>query len=275
MWERVESDIDDEEHFTADAAMQYFLSTRGLTLADLSVNPVVIAAFQPATHRTLVKLTNAQPATHWVEPVRVPLTHGSVDGLPVSVVLLPIGAPWAVIVCEQLITVGARTIIATGAAGSLQEFAPVGSLVVPTSAIREEGTSYHYAHPEEEARPSPELAEALAQACRERGVEPSDGINWTTDAPFREVRGKVERYKARGVVSVDMEASAMFVLGRRRGVEVASLFIISDELFHPWKPAFSDPTYLDRVTVAAEAAVAVAGRWAEGRGQQAEGSPSD
>ena len=98
--------------------------------------------------------------------------------------------------------------------------------------------------------------------CRQRGVEPHIGLNWTTDAPFREMRGKVERFSARGVVSVDMEASAMFVLGQLRGVEVASLFIVSDELFHPWRPAFADEGYLRSVALAAEIAVDVGGQWA-------------
>ncbi len=263
MWERVDADHRDEEHFTAQAALNYFLSSRGLTLADLSVNPVVIGAFQPAMHRALLSLTEAETVrAHWVEPLRVPLAHGRAGGLPVSVILFPVGAPWTVLICEQLIEVGARAIIATGAAGSLQPFAPVGSLVVPTAAIREEGTSYHYAPPEVDALPSPALAEALAEGCREHGVEPHRGLNWTTDAPFREMRGKVERFKARGVVSVDMEASAMFVLGHHRSAEVASLFIVSDELFHPWRPAFSDPAYLARMHNAAKVAVTVAGRWA-------------
>lgn len=179
-----------------------------------------------------------------------------------SVILLPVGAPWAIFLCEQMIAVGARAIIAAGAAGSLREHAPVGSLVVPTSAIREEGTSYHYAPPEFEAVPSRELAAALAQGCEDHGVEAFQGVNWTTDAPFREMRTKVQRFSARGVVSVDMEASAMFVLGRLRQVEVASLFIVSDELFHPWKPAFQEPGYLERVELAAEVAVSTAGAWA-------------
>ncbi len=262
MWERVDADHADEPHFTSRAALTYFLSSRGLTAADLSVNPVVIAAFQPATHRTLVRLIAAKPAAHWVEPQRAPLTHGTVGGLPVSLILLPVGAPWTVLLCEELIDAGARAIIATGAAGSLQSYAPVGSLVVPTEAIREEGTSYHYAPPEVEARPSDGLAAALMDGCRRRGIASHTGLNWTTDAPFREMRGKVERFSARGVVSVDMEASAMFVLGRLRDVEIASLFIVSDELFHPWRPAFFDEGYLRSVTGAAEVAVDVAGQWA-------------
>jgi uridine phosphorylase len=262
MWERFDADHTDEVHFTAGAFLHYYLTSRGLSQSDLAANPVVLAAFQPALHRTLVALTGAKPATHWLEPRRFPLAHGTAGGQPVSVILLPVGAPWAVMICEELIEIGAKTIIAAGAAGSLQDTAPVGSLVVPTRAIREEGTSYHYAPPEREAVPSSDLAGALAAGCRERGIEPLTGVNWSTDAPFREMRRKVERFAARGVLSVDMEASAMFVLGAVRGVEVASLFIVSDELFHPWRPAFFDEGYAQRVALAAEVAVAVADQWA-------------
>ncbi len=262
MWERNDADLDAEAHITAQAALTYFLSSRGLTLSDLSVHPVVLAAFQPRLHRHLVRLTKATPAPVWVEPERVPLAHGTADGRPVSVILLPIGAPWTVLICEQLIAAGARAIIAAGAAGSLQPSAPIGTFVVPDRAIREEGTSYHYVPPEFEAVPAPELADHLVARCRAHGVEPLRGQSWTTDAPFREMRPKVERYAARAVVTVDMEASALFVLGRVRRVAVASLFIVSDELFRPWRPAFSDRHYLERVALAAEVLVETGAAWA-------------
>ncbi len=138
MWERFAEDDDAEEHITASASLAYFLSSRGLTVDDLTANPVVIAAFQPALHRSLVRLTNATPARYWTEPQRAPLAHGTVHGRPVSVILLPVGAPWAVFLCELLIAVGARAIIAAGAAGSLSAAAPIGTLVIPDAAIREE-----------------------------------------------------------------------------------------------------------------------------------------
>ncbi len=265
MWQHVPEDLASDEHITASASLHYFLTSRGLTIEDLRVHPVVLAAFQPALHRQLIRLTGSTPATHWIDPARVPLAHGEAEGRPVSVVLLPIGAPWTVAVCEQLIAGGANTIIATGAAGSLTDTAPIGAFVVPEHAIREEGTSYHYAAPEIAARPDAALADALAEAVAARGAPALRGSNWTTDAPFREVQSKVRRYAEQGVVSVDMEASAMFILGQRRQVAVASLLIVSDELFHPWKPAFYDREYLRRTGIAAQAVVEVAGRWAHAR----------
>src|SRR5437773_11205470 len=109
MWERNDADLAGDEHFTAQASVNYFLSSRGLSLADLSCHRVVIGAFQPYLHRALVRLLKAEPAPHWTEPERAPLSHGSVDGQPVSLILLPVGAPWTILICEQLIAVGARS----------------------------------------------------------------------------------------------------------------------------------------------------------------------
>ncbi|MGD9892186.1 MAG: phosphorylase, partial [Dehalococcoidia bacterium] len=137
----------------------------------------------------------------------------------------------------------------------LQEYAPLGAAVLPTSAIREEGTSYHYQRPDIEARPDAALVDALRDACVQRGVIAHEGRIWTTDAPYREMTSKVRRLAAQGVVAVDMEASALYIVGAMRGLRVASLFIVSDELFHPWRPGFYDRSFRDSAMRIAECAL--------------------
>lgn len=249
---------DDAAHFTAQAFLGYFLECRGLTLADLAVRPSVVATFQPYIYRHLVQATSAEPAKTWVDQERFPLAHGRYAERDVSVVLLPVGAPAAITFFEELAAGGARNVIAVGAAGSLQAYAPVPAAVLPTEAIREEGTSYHYAPPAAQALPDPAALDAIRAACRKRGVVLHEGPIWTTDAPFRELSSKVQRFTAAGVVAVDMEASALYVVGALRQVRVASLFIISDELFHPWKPAFFDREYREAARLFAECALAAA-----------------
>lgn len=78
----------------------------------------------------------------------------------------------------------------------------------------------------------------MAKGVRQAGHEPHIGPHWTTDAPYRELRSKVESYRARGVLGVDMETSGMCALGAFRGVSVANLLAVSDELWHEWRPAF-------------------------------------
>lgn len=236
---------DDEEHFTAQAFLNYQLHVRGLTLADLRVEPRVVVAFQPFIYAHLVRLAGASESEAWKKLVadRMPLAHGRFAERDLSIALLPVGAPAAVTFLEQLAIGGARSLVAVGAAGSLQEYAPLGAAVLPTSAIREEGTSYHYRPPGVEAVPDAALVTSLRDTCVRRGVIAHEGPAWTTDAPFREMTSKVRRMAAAGVVAVDMEASALYVVGAMRGLRVASLFIVSDELFHPWSPGFFDRSY--------------------------------
>ncbi len=122
---------------------------------------------------------------------------------------------------EEMIACRARAFLGVGFAGSLQESAPVGALIIPTSVISEEGTSPHYIGKEVHAIPSSNLAKIIA--------------------PYRELISKIEDYHNRGVLGVDMETSAMYVLGQVRNVEVCNLLVVSDELWHEWRPAFGTP----------------------------------
>jgi uridine phosphorylase len=235
MWKPPEAhDLSDEEHFTAEHALRYFLDAQGIGVADVGVQDVVVATFLRYTWKQLVEQTSAEPARYWIRSQEtMPIHHGAVSGRPVTIVQLPVGAPAAVLQMEMLLACGARHFLVLGAAGSLQEHAPIGSLVVPDAAVREEGTSFHYLPPDVTPTPSEPLAARVRDACRERGVEPIGGTGWSTDAIFRELKKKVLHYRAQDVVCVDMEAAAMFAVGMFRGVEVAFLLGISDELFRP------------------------------------------
>lgn len=248
---------DEEEHFTARAFLNYQLGVRGVTLADLHVEPRVVITFQPFIYAHLVRVTGASESETWKKVLadRLPLSRGRFRDTDVTVALFPVGAPAAVTFLEQLAIGGARSIVAVGSAGSLQEYAPLGAAVLPTSAIREEGTSYHYRPPGIEAVPDADLVAALRDTCAGRGVIAHEGPVWTTDAPFREMTSKVRRMTGEGVVAVDMEASALYIVGTMRGLHVASLFIVSDELFHPWRPGFFDRAYRDCAARIAECAL--------------------
>lgn len=112
--------------------------------------------------------------------------------------------------------------------------------MIPTEAIREEGTSHHYLLPEVPVHPSERLVRALEEACAAQGITPAPalGTSWTTDAPYRELVSKVERYRRAGALTVEMEAAALFAVAKVRRVEVALLLVVSDQLGERWKPAF-------------------------------------
>lgn len=148
---------------------------------------------------------------------------------------LPIGAPVAAIVMEELAALGVKTFVGVGTAGGLSPDLEIGRAVLCSAAIRDEGTSHHYSPSGRWAHPDAELLASLRAALPEAAVGPS----WTTDAPYRETADEIVAYRAEGVLTVDMEASAIFTIGAALGVHTASVFCVSDVLHgEEWEPHF-------------------------------------
>jgi uridine phosphorylase len=227
-----------DERFNAKASISYFTSQRGITVADLGVAPKVIVSWDTRITKSLANRNKLELSKHWIYGERAPLYFGKIGDQNVSVALLPVGAPATVAAMEEMIACGARVFLGLGLAGSLQPKARVGTYIVPTSCVREEGTSIHYVGSDAEVEPSPRLVKALQTTCKIEGVETLTGQLWTTDAPYRELTSKIESYRHRGVLGVDMETSAMYALGQFRRVEVCNLLVVSDELWEEWNPAF-------------------------------------
>ncbi|MFW9943169.1 MAG: nucleoside phosphorylase [Candidatus Thorarchaeota archaeon] len=150
-----------------------------------------------------------------------------------------IGAPIAAILLEELAAFGIKNFISVGTAGALQKDLKLGSLVLCEKAIRDEGTSYHYLEDEKYAYPSESLTQSVKQTIEKLGKEYSFGTSWTVDAPYRETIKEIEQYKEEGVLTVDMESSAVFAVAKYLNVDVASIFTISDYFKEKeWKPYF-------------------------------------
>jgi uridine phosphorylase len=153
-----------------------------------------------------------------------------------------VGAPAAALVMEHLIAWGVRRFLSVGIAGGLQPGMAVGDVVVCTGAVRDEGVSHHYAPDARTAVPSYALTAELEAVLRQRGVRHASGESWTVDAPYRETVAEARHYQGQGVLSVEMEAAALFTVAAQRGVDVAAVFAMSDSLAEArWNPRFFDP----------------------------------
>lgn len=141
-----------------------------------------------------------------------------------------IGAPGAAIVLEELATLGVRRFISLGLAGALPNEVGFGDVVLCTSAIRDEGVSHHYVPAARYAHPSAVLTDELRQALLTEGMPFTEGLTWTLDAVYRETVEEALAYREEGVVTVEMEAAALFTVAEVRGVEIASIFTVSDHL---------------------------------------------
>jgi len=133
------------------------------------------------------------------------------------------GAPLAAVLLEEVIAHGCKGVIACGGAGTLSSAVPRGQAIVPTAAVRDEGTSYHYLPPAREVLAGQKALRALEIALQEKGVEHLMGKTWTTDAVYRETRGKVKARAREGCIAVEMEAAALFAVARFRKVEMGEL----------------------------------------------------
>jgi uridine phosphorylase len=167
----------------------------------------------------------------------VPFEHGNHavcivdhDGHEVALVSPGVGAPAAVTSLEVMIALGATKIIGCGAAGIVRPGFDVGHVIVPTGAVRDEGTSYHYAPPDAAVGPHPRALAAIDDVLSEAGVPHDRGLTWTTDAFFRETGAKVARRRDQGCITVEMEASAMFAAAAFRGVVYGQLLYAGDDV---------------------------------------------
>lgn len=161
------------------------------------------------------------------------------DGRVAIVGRFGIGAPAAAAMLEELIAFGTRSFVSIGTAGSLVADLGPGSVVLCSGALRDEGVSYHYVPGGGPALPDESLTHALGNAFDAEGIGYRKGLGWTTDAVYRETRLELDSAVARGALTVDMEASALFTVARYRGARIAAGFTISDTLDKPvWEPDF-------------------------------------
>lgn len=148
-----------------------------------------------------------------------------------------LGAPACVGCFEEIIAMGAKRIILLGNCGVLDQRIQDCGIIIPNRAIRDEGTSYHYAPAADFIDVNTKYTEEFKAVLEEFGYPYVEGTTWTTDAFFRETRKKVEARKAMGAVCVEMECSAMQAMCNFRGVEFFQFFYAGDNLDHSdWDP---------------------------------------
>ncbi len=141
-----------------------------------------------------------------------------------------IGAPVIAGLTDEFTTLGVRQFALIGMAGGLQPEHKTGSLVLSTGAIRGEGVSRHYLPPSDTVDSSPEIVQAVSAILTTQNHAHSQGLTWTTDAPFRELRKDVLEHQNKGILAVDMEAAGMLAVAQANGLPAFTAFSIADTL---------------------------------------------
>ena len=141
-----------------------------------------------------------------------------------------IGAPFAVLVAEELFALGCRALVSISSAGLVAErFTPPFFLLIDR-ALRDEGTSCHYMRPGRYADADSPLVAAVRARMAGLSVPVHAGPSWTTDAPFRETKRLIASRRLEGIVSVEMEAAALLSLGQALGKPVVCLAHVTNTM---------------------------------------------
>jgi purine-nucleoside phosphorylase len=153
------------------------------------------------------------------------------SGHRLSIQSTGMGGPSAAIVLEELGELGVRRAIRVGTCGALAANLRHADLVVAGEALAEDGTSRALGAGEV-AEPDPtltgRLAAALPRSAAPARIVTTDLFYDTVEGDAGPPRARADGWLQRGAVAVEMEAAALFTLGRRLGVATACLLAVSD-----------------------------------------------
>jgi uridine phosphorylase len=165
---------------------------------------------------------------------------GSYQGVEVSAVSTGVGCPSAAIVIEELARVGAETIIRVGTTGGMQQHVDPGDIVIPVAATRSDGTTKSYVSEQYPAVASLDVTQALISSATRLGFKPHVGVVWTSDSYYAESGPILDSWAKAGVVSVEMECSAIFTLTRLRGLRSGAILAVDGNLLKGTKKLEAD-----------------------------------
>jgi uridine phosphorylase len=134
-----------------------------------------------------------------------------------------VGAPLAAGLLEEIICWGIKCVIVCGGCGVLNPEIAAGHIVVVESAVRDEGTSYHYLPASREVGASVRVTQAIVDAIQKNKIPYLRGKTWTTDAIYRETPQRRAKRIVEGCSVVEMEASALFAVAQFRSIEIGMI----------------------------------------------------
>jgi uridine phosphorylase len=152
------------------------------------------------------------------------------QGTEYGVVGRVVGAPYAVLVAEELFASGCRLLISITSAGQISPLGQPPYFILIDRALRDEGTSYHYLPPAPYSYLRAELAGILHTAQPGTATPLHIGASWTTDAPFRETEAMIAACRADGILAVEMEAAALYALAQAKQYDIVCFAHVTNQM---------------------------------------------
>ncbi len=144
----------------------------------------------------------------------------ALNGQKIGIIGRAVGAPFAVLVAEQAFASGCKYLISITSAGTIQPPENNEQFLLIKQSLRDEGTSFHYLPPEQQAVIHSDLLSRLHPLESESDLSLAVGKSWTTDAPYRETRTAIDYAYSRKITAVEMEAAALYAFGQHHDVPI-------------------------------------------------------
>lgn len=177
----------------------------------------------------LLARNEARPNEHWA-CYHTKMYDFDLDEFAVGIIGYTVGAPFAVLVAEELFASGCQLLINITSSGQIVPKERPPFFVLIEKALRDEGTSYHYMPPSDFATIGDELLELLDGAFSSLPEPVYRGATWTTDAPFRETEHAIDRAKDLDILAVEMEAAALYAFARARSRPVVCFAHVTNQM---------------------------------------------
>lgn len=229
-------ELRDDVYFSPENFRAYLAGRLGRPESEISIPADLLFTYDKRIFRAATLEQTASPVDWYIYSDRMYTRRAG--NREVGVVHALLGASAAAMNLEELIAFGAKRIYEVGVSGAIDTRLRPGDIVVLNGAFSDEGTSKHYFRGTRRFSTSRRLTRRLEASLRASGIEYVSGNAWTVDAPYRETKRKVARHLSSGVRVVNMESSAIFAVAAYRGVEAASVQVVSDVVAEQWEPAF-------------------------------------
>jgi uridine phosphorylase len=154
----------------------------------------------------------------------------SCGGTDFGIVGCAVGAPYAVLIAEEMFASGCKLLISVTSSGQIVPIQPPPYFIMIERALRDEGTSYHYMAASDYSHADAGLISALDGAFRGFPVPVLTGATWTTDAPFRETQPAIDAMCKMNLMAVEMEAAALYAFAQVRQKPVLCFAQVTNQM---------------------------------------------
>lgn len=151
----------------------------------------------------------------------------------ITIINFGIGSPNAALIMDLLSAISPKAVLFLGKCGGLKDKNKVGDYILPSAAIRGEGTSNDYFPPEVPALPAFNLQRAVSSNIRDFGKDYWTGTVYTTNRRVwehdEEFKNKLRLVRS---IAIDMETATLFTVGFHNSISIGALLLVSDMPMH-------------------------------------------